>query len=303
MPSASGLISSIWNSIDDGIVALPIILTGFQFILGSLTSNVGLLWLFLGHLILVPSMLNLSNSFGKATDFVEFLKLFFGRNVGFISAVVLGLTAYFAYTKDELAEDGTLAGATVIPWLGFLIFPILTKYAIQQATGSPPTSSGSSATCQMFPGDSPSAAPQYALTTWVAHTVFFFSFVITNAIYVFQMPAPTLTETLPDQKKQAQRQADLDEKVSTRKGLSATIAGLAALMLAVLLFIRWKTDCEPSFTMSALPVALVGYYGFLWFRTVVKSCGVNPIDILGIVRGMTDPNFQDKPIVCIGEKS
>lgn len=295
---ASGVGSTLWSAIDDSFVGLPIILTGIEFLLGTLTSNVGLLWLFLGHLILVPSMLNLANSVVGQSDPVDYFQQWFIKGLGFVSLAVLWIVGSLAWTGEEQdAGPKSVWIAIFFGAFGFLVFPFLTN----KMSGLKP--SGSSPNCQMLPAIADKTARYTIFTSWAAHITFFFAFVATNAFWVYNLPEPVLKDSLTDPKLDAARRVKLDEKVQNRKTLSASIGAIAVVLLLILLVIRWRSgDCEPSIVHSLMPIALCGFYAFLWFRLIVKRCGVNPVDILGIVQGMVDPSLQEKPIVCMAEK-
>ena len=49
----------------DAFLTLPLLLIGFSFFFGTLTSNVGLLYLFLGHLLIVPLSSSVMNTLGR----------------------------------------------------------------------------------------------------------------------------------------------------------------------------------------------------------------------------------------------
>ena len=85
---------ALQSSFGDAFVSLPILIIGLIFFLGMLTSNVGLLYLFLGHLAVVPSLSFLSNEKGipwadedgtrnpvKAIQWILSLIILFGFNV------------------------------------------------------------------------------------------------------------------------------------------------------------------------------------------------------------------------------
>ena len=59
---------SLRNSLGDAFITLPLLLLGFIFLFGTLTSNTGLLLLFIGQAVLVPILGFLGN---VKLDFVD----------------------------------------------------------------------------------------------------------------------------------------------------------------------------------------------------------------------------------------
>ena len=55
---------SLRDSFGDAFITLPLLLLGFIFLFGTLTSNTGLLLLFIGQVVLVPILGFLGNSKG-----------------------------------------------------------------------------------------------------------------------------------------------------------------------------------------------------------------------------------------------
>ena len=292
----SGVADTIRKTLEDGFMTLPIVLTGIEFLLGSLTSNVGLLWIFLGHLLVVPSATRIANMFTGMSDATSFLKIAIFTIFNLLILGIIGQQAYEPKPGESSSDAKSYIG--IIPILSLIFWPFLVRKFMPGAKAG-----AESPNCQMFPGAKISDVQQNSITTWSGHVVFFFSFIIANAFYIYTLPDPVLTEQLQDQNAQRERQVKLEERIQNRKNLTILIACVSLILLLALLYIRFNvTGCEPPFLVSVGALGVLGYYAYCWFRVVAIKCGVNPVDILGIVQGMIDPNLLDKPIVCIAEK-
>jgi hypothetical protein len=137
-------------------------------------------------------------------------------------------------------------------------------------------------------------------TSWVIHVIFFFGFVVSNAIAVYNEPVPVIP-TSNDPKLDSTRQSNLNERVTNRKSLSIAIVSISILLMLFLVYLRIsKTPCEGSVSDLAVPSAYIFLIGYSWFYVIYKSCGVRPGDVLGIVQGFVTPDMADNPIVCVG---
>ena len=71
---------SLGDSFGDAFITLPLLIIGFIFFLGILTSNIGLLYLFLGHLGVVPALEFLGNEtrpFGNNGEAINFKNMLY----------------------------------------------------------------------------------------------------------------------------------------------------------------------------------------------------------------------------------
>jgi hypothetical protein len=55
----------VQSLVTDAFLTLPLLLIGFTFFFGTLTSNIGMLYLFLGHILIVPCISYLENEEGR----------------------------------------------------------------------------------------------------------------------------------------------------------------------------------------------------------------------------------------------
>jgi hypothetical protein len=137
-------------------------------------------------------------------------------------------------------------------------------------------------------------------STWLTHITFFFGFIFSNAIAVYNQPSPTINTVTNDPKQDQERKNRLSLRVRNRKWLSMSILTVALIVFIVLLLFRYKTGCEATFVHSLVPLGIIGLTGAAWFNVLYHNCGVRPADVLGIVQGMISPDLIDNPIVCVG---
>lgn len=286
-------VQGIRSVVSDTFLTLPLILIGFMFFLGTLTSNSGLLYLFAGHLFVVPSLEFFANERGPAWfeegqfSLAKLIKWFLS------TLIVLGVNI-----------QGTNASGL---YFFLLLIPLIGQFVINRDvspmfflanpvawfTSSNPE--GASASCAMVPGADDSKKVYNSPSLWLSHIVFFFGFFFANAAAIYNQPIPTITNPTPEQK------AQLDTRVANRKAFTVWAMFSAAAVLSILLIFRYmKTGCESDFLYNLFPLAIIGFTGASWFQVLLQWCGVRPADILGIVQGFISPNSIDKPIVCIG---
>lgn len=290
-------VEGIRSTVADIFLTLPLLLIGFIFFLGTMTSNIGLLYLFLGHLVIVPALSFAANDLGaawfedKKFSLTHMVKWFYSVGVilGIQSSALGGGNNYWIYVLG------------LIPFIGqFLLYqqqndrPILFFFNILGWFMNP-THTDSNDSCAMVPGaEKVGSTP----SVWLIHLTFFFGFLFTNVSAIMNEPAPHIDASSPDFEN---RQAALDKRVSNRMSLTSMIIGISCLVFITLLVFRYsKTSCEGGFLYSLVPLVIIGLTGSAWFTIIYKSCGVRPADVLGIVQGMVSPDMIDRPIVCIG---
>jgi hypothetical protein len=295
-------IVSLRDSLGDAFVTLPLLLLGFVFLFGTLTSNTGLLLLFIGELILVPILGFLGNTRGDPFRTEIKGELSFD--------LITALKTLGACTIFYLIHSGNSGwGFMITP-----IFVIILQYCIIYFTegrshyshfdvvnpatwfGIKTINPSTSENCTIVPKETNT---NKSPTDWANHIVFFFGFLIANAVAVYSEPTPKVTEGTEQQMKE--RQARVDARVANRKFLTACILAISTVVLVLLLAFRYnKSGCEERFSLAFVPLLIAGLTGSAWFNVIYKSCGVRPTDILGIVQGMVPTELVDTPIVCVG---
>ena len=297
-------IKSTRDFTSDVFLTLPIIIVGFVFFIGTLTSNVGMLYLFVGHAILVPSLSFLANVKGSAwfeNDSFSMLKLF--RWLFSVSSVFF--TLLYGFRLD--VGNWLWYIPVMIPFVGQFIMHHLQKdksvfwfFNIAAWFTTPNDITRAAATCDLLPGGSELKYPEISPSKWVTHIAFFFGFIFSNAAAIYNQPSP-IVRSGSDEADTAARQAKVNERVGNRKVLSAGIMTSSIIILLITLGLRyWRTPCEAGFLYSLIPSIIIATTGACWFNILYYMCGVKPTDVLGIVQGMISPDMADNPIVCLG---
>lgn len=290
------------GSVGDAFTTLPLLLIGFTFFLGTLTSNIGLLYLFLGQLILVPALSFLGNEKG----FLHFVRkgdAYDTNNYTKGVKWVLSVFLFFIVNSSGLqAVTGSSAWsslwvALLIPMIGQLYSPNNSVFDCFNPSiwlGATRSTSTPGPACGILPPtEDPTDKTYNSPSQWLNHIVFFFGFIFANVSAVYNEPPPPPSSD-PD------AQARIDLRVANRKRLTGWIGFVAALVFVILLVFRFrKTECEESLKITAIPLILALITGTAWFNIVYKKCGVRPADVLGIVNGMISTDLIDNPIVCV----
>jgi hypothetical protein len=290
-------VEGIRSTVADIFLTLPLLLIGFIFFLGTMTSNIGLLYLFLGHLLIVPALSFAANDLGTAWFEDKKFSLTHMAKWLYSVGMILGIqsTALGGGDKFWLYVLG------LIPFIGqFLMYqqgndkPVLFFFNILGWFMNP-NRAESNDSCAMVPGAEKVGSTPSA---WLVHLTFFFGFLYANVSAIMMEPAPRLDVSTPDFEK---RQEALDIRVSNRMSLTTSIVGISTFVFIALLVFRYsKTACEGGFLYSLVPLIIIGLTGSAWFTVIYTRCGVRPADILGIVQGMVSPDMIDRPIVCVG---
>jgi hypothetical protein len=300
-------VKEIRGFIGDVFLTLPLIITGFIFFLGTLTSNIGLLYLFVGHIILVPALTFLANAGGSAwfdKDAFSVVRLF----KWFFSILTIFFTNMYGQNLD-FNNWWWYIILLFVPFFGQFALhhqnndkPVFWFFNVLGWFMTPDPLSRASPSCDIMPGGSDLGYLESMPSKWITHIVFFFGFIFANSYAIFNEPSPTITDNNnPEQR--ASRQAVLDKRVANRKNVSMGILVFGVFMLLFFLSIRYyTTPCEAGFLYSLIPCLIIGITGVSWFNILYTRCGVRPTDVLGIVQGMISPNMADNPIVCVGSK-
>jgi hypothetical protein len=303
-------IKGLQASMGDAFLTLPLLLLGFTFFFGTLTSNTGLLYLFLGHLLVVPALSFLANEPGAAWSggpgpadtFFKLIKW------------VLSTLIFFGLHGDALGGGGAFGifALLLIPLIGqyivgepgkevpafFFLNPVawfMPKPATQETAGP---------ACSVIPNADPSDPFYTTPSTWLTHLVFFFGFIFSNAAGIYNTPAPKLPGLAANERERKNREARLEARVRNRKLIAGSIIAMSTVLLLLLLLFRYKkTPCEGGFFYSLFPLLAIGLTGASWFTVVYTKCGVRPVDVLGLVQGMISPDLIDNPVVCMGSEN
>jgi hypothetical protein len=265
----------------DAFLTLPFLIIGFAFFFGIITSNIGLLLLFFAHILIVPATSFFFNE--KPFPFET------SKTIKYILSLIV--TSYFALADTGDSSTFSIIKYFSVPGLYILHYYSNLKNESKEKAPKP---------CSIIPGLQPDEIVYSNPSTWLSHITFFFSFVISNAFLVYNLPAPDLNLT-DDSDQNKDRQASLDSRVRNRKWLTISIIIISSLIFLTLLYFRFmKTPCESGFFKSLPSLLITGFVGSSFVHWIYNFCGINPIDILGIVQGLVNPDMIDNPIVCVG---
>lgn len=293
---------SIKDSLQDGLLVLPHLLSGFFFFVGILTSNIGMICLALGHFIIVPSLsyyanaewslfkgntLNVASIAYSALPTLPIFLCLIGSYwpAIFLIPIIYLLKIVYTVLGFQL-KDGTL-------------FDTINMYAWFNEIKRDEKSSVD--LCFLSPEEKfVPAGGRRSPSGWVIHLLFFTGFLIANAARIYSLPNPTIKKT-GDAKQNADAQADVDSRVGNRKMITASIIGLAVLLVSLLLYARFTmSPCEAPFYETLTPMILCFFFGYAFYALLTDSCGIPASDILGLVQGFISPEAITNPIVCIG---
>lgn len=305
---------SLGDSFGDAFITLPLLIIGFIFFLGILTSNIGLLYLFLGHLGVVPALEFLGNEtrpFGNTGEKLNFKNMLYY----FLSWGTFMLIHSFGLkglTGSNLSHILLVCGVpSVLLHIYFKVsgtpntFTFLDLVNIPYWRSEERSITESAPACNLLPTSTSEESPSKSTTMsspsyWMYHIVFFFGFIFANALALYNEDVPEKVKTT-DPKKDAERNANIDRRVTNRKSICMAIMILPIIILGILLWLRFTlTACEGTFISSLTHILITYGTGISFCYVLVKSCGVRPADVLGIVQGMISADLIDNPIVCVG---
>ena len=295
---------ALQSTFGDAFTTLPLLIMGFVFFLGTLTSNIGLLYLFVGHLIIVPALSYLGNNDGHpfldANDqfnltmlvkWIFSLLVFFGINMGSL-ALTDGVNSWFFIVLLFAVGAQWYNRTSFFDVVNVMTF-ILSASGMDTSVRATPAP-----TCNIVPTGSDEkiySSPSH----WINHITFFFGFIMSNTVAVYKEPTPPKVTT-GDADADARRNAAIESRVTNRKSLALSIGFVSTLVFLVLLMFRYRVGCESHFGLAVVPIGFAYMTGYFFFSLIYKGCGVRPADVLGIVQGMISSDLIDNPIVCVG---
>ena len=303
-------IEAIRSTASDAFLTLPLLIIGFVFFLGALTSNVGLLLLFIGQVVVVPSLSFICNEGGPA-GFVK------KEDGSWGWSIMKGIQWFFSLFFVLSIQSNAVGGGGAYGMISFFLIPLIGQFILHQKNNDVsimfflnpvawyyawfskyPTTPRASPTCAMVP-NADTNEHYNSPSNWLTHLIFFAGFVLANAVAINNQPVPTVRGGDPVDT--AKRNEALQTRVTNRRILVGGIIASLILSITVLTIFRYmRTPCEGSFWYSLIPLTFVGLTGAAWFQFTYLTCGIRPTDILGIVQGMVSPNMIDNPIVCTG---
>lgn len=301
---------TIIDSVKDIYSSLPLLFIGFSFLFGILTSNTGLIWLFIGQALYVPAVTTFTNQ-----SFDSIFKNPFEGILTSFSVLFPFLISLYNFIIQSVfgAIDNVTGGETNYLTLFFTsLLPALINIILlgaSQVLVNKSPSPSTDTTCSLLPSKKEDISWSTP-SAWTAQIVFITSYILANAMTLFTEPTPTAVDIQgindPTEKEKAikTQQEMINQKVYNRKFHAVWIMLATSLTLLFLLFIRYnKTMCEGGFMRSLIPLFTLSSSGFVWYNFVYNSCGVRPVDILGIMTNMGDQMMSQNPIICTGQTS
>ncbi len=145
----------------------------------------------------------------------------------------------------------------------------------------PATDIGQLVTSEIYTSDRFNVAPSF----WIAQVVFFFAYLFSNALDVYNIPPTTDTPTE-------------EWRVENRKARASMIMAVSVFMLIFLVLLRaFVTDLETPFGI-AVGIVSIAPLAYGWYR-LATLIGVRRMDVFGIVQQMV-PVTDDKNITyCV----
>jgi hypothetical protein len=288
----------------DAFLTLPLLIIAFLFFFGTMTSNIGMLYLFLGHLLIAPALSFLSNEKGP---------FLFDQDKISIPKALKWFYSMLVFLNVNASSIESLTGSSLSYLLNFLLLvPGIGQFIARDSTpffflnpkawfSDYPPSQPSPPNCAILPGYSEKDAAYSTPSSWLTHISFFFGFILSNAMQILNRPDPVLSSTSTDSTQQKKREQSLENRIRNRKWIAGSIVAICIFFFLALIAARFIfTSCEYSFSYSLVPIILTTLTGASWFTLVFSKCGIQPADILGIVQGFIDQDLIDNPIVCVG---
>ena len=205
---------------------------------------------------------------------------------GFMSLplVLIGIILFLAASLGNLGLLMLSFGQIVLVPLVVFAANMLHEFFFQ---GSPLFSVASSAHCNLVPS-APLAeslgmvgvAPSY----WSAQITFFFVFLMTNAMVLYNKP-PT-------------EGAD-PAKVANRKAQTLTAFLISFALFVALIFLRYTTTGCETIVGTALGILIVAPIANGWYH-LAALCGARDADVFGILQKILPQNMKDEPpMTCL----
>ena len=205
---------------------------------------------------------------------------------GFMSLplVRIGIILFLAASLGNLGLLMLSFGQIVLVPLVVFAANMLHEFFFQ---GSPLFSVASSAHCNLVPS-APLAeslgtigvAPSY----WSAQITFFFVFLMTNAMVLYNKP-PT-------------EGAD-PAKVANRKAQTLTAFLISFALFVALIFLRYTTTGCETIVGTALGILIVAPIANGWYH-LAALCGARDADVFGILQKILPQNMKDEPpMTCL----
>lgn len=201
---------------------------------------------------------------------------------GFMSLplVLIGIILFLAANLGNLGLLMLSFGQIVVVPLVVLVVNMIHEALFQ---GSPLFNIEGNAMCNLVPSSSVAVAMGVAPSHWSAHITFFFVFLMTNAMVLYNKP-PT-------------EGAD-PAKVANRKAQTLTAFMISFAVFVALIVLRQGTGCE-TIAGTALGILIVAPIAYGWYK-LAAVCGAKDADVFGILQKILPQNMKDEPpMTCV----
>lgn len=269
--------------LQQSFLSLPLILSSWSLFMGVTQGNIGLLVLSLGQIFVVPLATLLSN-----TLIEQIVK----RPLVLSILVIITIASYFvipsAEEAQEIGENMDVRSLPVIPtaWATAGLIALVNHFMGGAEPGKNWFTVLNADVCNIVPGKVDATIPSLwvAPSYWMAQIVFFFSFLISSASFIYTKKPEDNAEK---------------EKVERRQAQALTSLILSAGALLAFVGLR-KTfvGCE---TWAGIAVAFLtmGTVGYGWYF-LARACSARDADIFGIVQKILPPSARDPPpMTCV----
>lgn len=203
---------------------------------------------------------------------------------GFVSLplVIIGIVLFLATTLGNIGLIMLALGHIfLVPFITFFA-NLLHEYFFKD---SPYFKVPSTDLCQLIPSIAPTTAQTFVGPSyWMAHVVFFFTFLITNASTLYAKEAPANADP---------------NKVENRKAQTMTAIILSVVTFVLLVALRYLfMGCETPLGIFFAFLLLIPV-GYGWYELAIV-CGARDADIFGILQKILPPEFKDEtPMTCV----
>ena len=133
-------------------------------------------------------------------------------------------------------------------------------------------------------------------THWMGMTVFLFSYLIANAVKLYKLPPPKVTNP-----SQAMKNS-INQKTTLRK--SQMIICMIMISLVALLFIMIRVNSGCDRWGTAVAAIVFGLFGWGWFELLSVKNNARLSDIFGIANRLLPPDaLADQPMGCFPQEN
>lgn len=282
------IIRRIQSIFADSMQTLPLLLSGLLFFIGTLTANTGML------LMIVTIVMGVSG-----LGFVLNLKPYTQQDPLMIGRLLftLGLLAYLRFSTPYLKnQEGASKDIALGLAVGSYIIHAIYTIGFGNITGQEETAGQCTILGQKKGQEEEFSNP----SLWLISITYIIGFIFANAMSVFNLPTPSVTEgSFPDKKQRQQQQKLVDDRVTNRKMQTAFV--MLACILVFIFVVSYRlnnTKCEQPYFALICPLAFVIFTSFFLYNSIILECGVRAPDILGITYDMVHPDLVNNPIVC-----